>query len=130
MKGNINVITANLGNSNAAGKRTIESREKMSRAAIKRGLRLGQQFNFHGGSLGNYYEKLLQPLGYVREHIVYWGRRGGRGGEQYRLDFALIAEKIDIEIDGPTHRRRQLKDAKRDYVLTALGWKVIRVKEC
>jgi len=98
----------------------------MSCAAKERGFKFGSQFNFHGGQLGNEYEKLLGPLGYTREHIVYWGNRGG---EQYRPDFALVNEKIDIEIDGPTHQRRKFEDAKRDYILTTLGWKVIRVKE-
>ena len=49
--------------------------------------------------------------------------------DQYRLDFALLNEKIAIEIDGHEfHKTREQRtnDAKRERYLQSKGWKVIR----
>jgi len=69
--------------------------------------------------------KTLCPLGYIQQHPVIFGSHG----RHYRLDFALIKEKIAIECDGPKHRsfEQQEYDKKRDKFLRSLGWRVIRV---
>lgn len=66
----------------------------------------------------------LLSLGYAAQVIVVVGKNG----HHYTLDYALVSEKICIEIDGSFHKRRANEDAKRDQTLKALGWKVIRVR--
>jgi very-short-patch-repair endonuclease len=39
-----------------------------------------------------------------------------------------LESKINIEIDGSSHRGREEKDAERDAFLRSRGWKVIRIK--
>lgn len=49
----------------------------------------------------------------------------------YSLDFAILSKKIDLEIDGDQHYldpRIVESDKKRDYFLSEMGWKIIRVK--
>lgn len=46
----------------------------------------------------------------------------------YTLDYALVVAKIDIEIDGSSHRHRKEADERRDDFLRRLEWKVIRIK--
>lgn len=49
----------------------------------------------------------------------------------YQLDFAFVADKIDLEIDGDQHHldQRVVKsDIRRNEYLGALGWKTIRIK--
>ena len=55
-------------------------------------------------------------------------RGGSLPGGRYRFDFAHLEGKIDIELDGPCHFQSREEDAKRDAVLRALGWKIIRIK--
>jgi hypothetical protein len=47
----------------------------------------------------------------------------------YRLDFAIPAERIDIEADGWVHGTRQVskRDAGRDRKLKEWGWVVVRI---
>jgi len=62
--------------------------------------------------------------------------RGIKGWEQeypikrYSLDFAFVEKMIDIEIDGETHNLQEVskKDIERDYILSSMGWKIIRIK--
>lgn len=85
---------------------------------------------FNGGqgqpanALTRWYAELLCPLGYIQEHIIQWGGRGQR----YRLDFALLNSKINIEIDGSSHKSRRVHDENRDAILRSLGWRVVRVR--
>lgn len=49
----------------------------------------------------------------------------------YQLDFALIEQQIDLEIDGDQHHldpRIVESDKRRNEYLADLGWKIIRVK--
>jgi len=110
---------------------TAEHREKLSKVHHA----LMQQSNsFNGGPEGDVYATILCPVGFVREHWVELGRppRRTRGGSlpggRYRFDFAHLEGKIDIELDGPCHFQSREEDAKRDAVLRALGWKIIRIK--
>ncbi len=47
----------------------------------------------------------------------------------FDLDFALPSKKLYVEIDGTTHQlpKRKEKDAKRDSILSELGWKGLRI---
>jgi len=55
--------------------------------------------------------------------------------EGYELDFALLVEpsfKLNIEVDGGHHLdfsrgKQRRRDIARDRILSALGWKIIRV---
>lgn len=52
-------------------------------------------------------------------------------GDPFRLDFAWVPVKLDVEIDGPHHRTDpgRRRDARRDAVLRRLGWEVRRFDE-
>lgn len=52
-------------------------------------------------------------------------------GDPFRLDFAWIPVRLDVEIDGPHHRtvEARRRDARRDAVLRRLGWEVLRFDE-
>ena len=47
----------------------------------------------------------------------------------YRLDFAIPAERIDIEADGWVHGARSVRqrDAERDRRIKGWGWVVVRI---
>lgn len=53
-----------------------------------------------------------------------------RGGH-FRLDFAYVEAKLAVEVDGPHHRLPEVaaRDDRRDAVLRALGWEVVRFSE-
>lgn len=110
--------------SNTGRIQPAEQRRHISEAAISRGA--GYR-DFCGGAVGDYYATILCPLGYIREHRIQWGLACG---EFFRLDFALVCEKIAIELDGPLHGITWIppvSDAERDARLHSLGWKVIRI---
>lgn len=79
--------------------------------------------NWRGGEDGDYLASILCPLGYVREYqFVYDGLK------RHNLDFALLEEKVNIELDGVSHMTSKADDEVRDARMRSLGWKVIRVK--
>lgn len=46
----------------------------------------------------------------------------------YKLDFALVKNKLYVEIDGSVHRgERLLRDARRTDILSGLGWHGLRI---
>ena len=51
-------------------------------------------------------------------------------GLRIRVDFAWPDQRVVLEVDGPHHRRPVFvrKDAERDRALTALGWRVVRLR--
>jgi very-short-patch-repair endonuclease len=70
-----------------------------------------------------YWKDIFDEAGidYVEQHQIH----------TYQLDFALVEEKIDIEIDGDQHyldQRIVESDKRRDEYLENLGWKIIRVR--
>jgi hypothetical protein len=74
-------------------------------------------------------EKILAPLGYVREYAIGIPEIKERKSGNYKVDFALVGAKIAIECDGRSHCSavRKALDRKKDKILHKLGWKVIRV---
>lgn len=55
----------------------------------------------------------------------------GPDGIVYRLDFAWPDVSLDVEIDGPRHRRPEVaaRDRRRDAYLRSHGWEVLRFDE-
>ena len=47
----------------------------------------------------------------------------------YIIDFACVAAKLVIEVDGPSHDElaQQTHDARRDAWLRQQGWRVLRI---
>jgi very-short-patch-repair endonuclease len=50
--------------------------------------------------------------------------------EGYIADFACMAARLIVEVDGPVHMEpeQRLKDAERDAALRRLGFRVLRFK--
>lgn len=78
-------------------------------------------------------EVLLTPwftsLGWVTQHSVPTGVHTNKLPRQFKLDFALPALKLYVEIDGTIHRHadRRERDARRDRMLSGLGWRGLRI---
>lgn len=66
----------------------------------------------------------LCQAGYEMDRVTVPLPEGGR----YLLDFAHREAKVNIEIDGKSHRGRERLDTLRDEYLRLLGWKVIRIR--
>jgi very-short-patch-repair endonuclease len=104
-----------------------ESKEKMRLSLIGRKL-------IHRGGNGKITTQqamIRDATGYVTEHSI--NTRDVRGLFQaipnsYAVDLAIPDLKIAIEVDGKSHKREKWKllDAKKELVLGALGWKVLR----
>ena len=68
---------------------------------------------------------------------VLWERlRGSRLGVGFRrqfvirewiVDFVAPSVRLIVEVDGGYHAGRQRADARRDRLLAALGWRVVRL---
>lgn len=76
-----------------------------------------------GGQAGEDFAAVLCPVGFVREHQVNWA---SGPSAHYKLDFAHVLGKVNIELDGPYHDGSN--DRERDARLRSLGWKVIRIR--
>lgn len=79
-----------------------------------------------------YQEALLQRLGdgWIEEYAVPTKqKRGSSYPTCYKLDLANPVAMVGIELDGGSHKSkaRQDQDAKKDGLLTSLGWTIIRV---
>lgn len=74
----------------------------------------------------------LVPLGYVIEYAIPTKGHSTKHKppDNYKVDFANVEEMVAVEIDGPSHNKFKQKalDTKKNEVLEALGWKVIRIK--
>lgn len=92
------------------------------------------QNKFDGGETAAAYAAILCPLGFIFDkHHVWFGHKIDKLGRRCghcRMDFAHIEGKINIELDGPSHRStaQSRKDFERDVMLRGLGWKIIRIK--
>ena len=76
-------------------------------------------------SLEKQVESILKELDI--EYIVQYPVHSG-----FVLDFALLDQKIAIEVDGKrwhSSKEAMKKDRFKDYQLKREGWKVIRIKE-
>ena len=93
--------------------------------------------NFQGGngtepvSTVKSLEPFLNKLGFERELAVKTKGHGTshKPPDSYKVDFGHGRAKLAIEVDGPAHRGTKQKtlDLKKDDVLHALGWAVLRI---
>lgn len=119
-----------LRNANIGRKHSQEVKDKISRARRKY---LSENpdmvpYKLNHYSKGpsypeRYWKKIFDKasLNYVEQYQIH----------TYQLDFALVEEKIDIEIDGDQHyldNRIIGSDKRRNQYLENLGWKIIRIK--
>jgi very-short-patch-repair endonuclease len=95
-----------------------ESQFKNSRVFCHRAKQLRQQAPMPERLLWNALSELKKATGlkFRRQHPV----------QPYILDFACVAVHLAIELDGPSHDKRQAYDARRTEDLQKLGWTVIR----
>ena len=76
-------------------------------------------------SLEKQVENILKELGI--EYIVQYSVHSG-----FILDFALLEQKIAIEVDGfkwHSSEKAMKRDRFKDYMLRREGWEVVRIKE-
>ena len=48
-------------------------------------------------------------------------------GRRFIADFVVPAARLAVEVDGEYHARRKRADAARDWKLTRLGYRVVRI---
>lgn len=94
--------------------------------------------NFKGGNgqpmlpIVAMYNKVLSQIGYVREYPVKTKGHNTphRCPDSYKVDFGNPTTKVAIELDGQKHTpmAQRALDAKKTEVLSALGWRVIRIQ--
>lgn len=67
--------------------------------------------------------------GWLPQHVVSTEVHTNKLPRRANLDFALPAKRLFVEIDGTSHRfpERQERDARRDALLIALGWRGLRI---
>lgn len=106
---------------------------------VRRVMLEGQQAHFTNMEHGNNFPvgtpqseldfaPLLHSAGYTSGYVIPTHRPENNGGGYYKLDYAHVEAKIDIEIDGSSHRDKNKSDMRRDAFMRALGWKIIRIK--
>jgi very-short-patch-repair endonuclease len=88
-----------------------------------------------GSNFENYLAEQLTEAGYAPDQRT----KAWTPGNKFHVDIALPNEKIIIEVDGPTHwapiygeaelQKVKDKDARKDMVLHANGWDVLRVQD-
>jgi hypothetical protein len=74
------------------------------------------------------FAKVLCPAGYLMDEIRISRRNKTGYLSTYTLDFGHPEAKVDIEIDGSSHKYSEEHDDTRDNFLRSEGWKVIRIK--
>ncbi len=89
--------------------------------------------SYQGGTAGATFASFLCPVGFIREHRVFWAIELNlhvtkRQHKFFSLDFAHVKGRIDIEFDGPGHKATPQEDWQRDEMMRYLGWKIIRIK--
>jgi len=62
----------------------------------------------------------------LRRHPIHKFRRQHPIGP-YVADFACVAARLVIELDGDSHEVAQEHDRKRDAYLSQMGWRVVRI---
>jgi len=71
-----------------------------------------------------------------KTEVMLWSKlRGNQTGFKFRrqhpigtyiVDYACIAKRLVIEIDGQSHENRSAEDLERENTLRLNGWRVIR----
>lgn len=103
-----------------------------TRAKVSRRLKeIGHKVSVRGGNghgLTEPQRALMDALpgNWIAEYSLSLGRRTPGFPTAYKIDLADRGRKVAIEVDGHSHRSRKDQDAKKDAVLTSLGWTVLR----
>jgi len=63
----------------------------------------------------------------IAEHVV--ALKDGQRPYHYKIDVAFVKDKIAVEIDGTSHKRRQAADERKNKRLEVLGWRIVRIPE-
>lgn len=105
-----------------------ESKIKISKSRIKYLIENPDKVPYlmHHSSKESYPEKIFR-IALIENNIQGWIQEYRNG--IYSYDFAFVEHKIDIEIDGNTHRSEKVKkiDERRDLWSKEQGWRVIRI---
>jgi len=107
------------------------------RRALEAAKAKGYGHFLHGGNqpMPKPQQALADRLGWETEVVVRTNQLTGRARSRtekatppykYTLDIAERSLRIDIEVDGPCHRSRKERDARRDAKMMSLGWTVLR----
>lgn len=106
---------------------TEETKEKISKIRIKYLLENPDKVPYllNHSSKESYPEKLFREA-LIKNNITGWQQEYRNG--LYSYDFAFTDLKIDVEIDGGTHKSEKVKkiDLRRDNWSKEQGWRVIR----
>jgi very-short-patch-repair endonuclease len=105
--------------------RCLPEEQKRRISKTMKGKANNNRRSWTGGETGEFFASILCPAGFTREYFVKFGV------DRYDItvmDFAHVAGKVNIELDGPFHVATHTRDTQRDTALKKLGWKVIRVK--
>lgn len=77
------------------------------------------------------YHRITPAEAAIEPHLAALGRpyRFQHPILGYFADFAFVADRLILEVDGASHRKKGApeKDAQRDKRLEAYGWRVLRV---
>lgn len=66
-------------------------------------------------------------IGWTPQYKLNTGVHTNKLPRYFRLDFALPESRLYVEIDGSVHRLRKERDARRDLMLSELGWIGLRI---
>ena len=77
-------------------------------------------------SKGRSYPEQVLAAELSRQSVTGWEQE--YRASIYTYDFAFVSAKLDVEVDGSTHQRENVKliDAKRDEWTKSQGWRVLR----
>ena len=100
---------------------------RASRAAVAAG-RVSHGWTTRGPSRAEQLlAQLLEPHGWVAECPVL--DETHPQGRVATCDVAWAEQRLDVEIDGSSHRKKHGHDAERDTQLRLKGWEVLRVTD-
>lgn len=69
--------------------------------------------------------KKLEACKFRRQHIIHY-EQSMNGDKYFIVDFYCPELKLVIEVDGPIHQFQKSTDRRRDEVLHALGYELLR----
>jgi very-short-patch-repair endonuclease/predicted XRE-type DNA-binding protein len=113
-------------------------KSEAERAAILADLQQANRAKMQAGEGSNFENFLAEQLS-AHGFRVEQRTKAWTPGQKFHVDIAMPTEKIIIEVDGPTHwapiygdeelHKVEVKDARKDGVLNANGWNVLRVQD-
>lgn len=73
--------------------------------------------------------EFMISIGYIQQFVLPTKLPNGAYPRSYSLDFANVSSKLNVEIDGSSHKLegRKERDELRDSILISLGWKTLRL---